>query len=140
MNLILCRGIQGSGKTTYAKRYCIEHKNTIRINRDDIRKMFSQKWSAELEDIVKTVEYNAMVSALCSGKDVIIDDVSNLSSDTIKNIMSYIHVMNFNVNVIMKDFFIPLEECILRDSLRSSPIGETIIKNTYKKYKDIING
>lgn len=39
--LILCRGIQGSGKTTWAKQYCKEHPNTIRVNRDDIRQMFS---------------------------------------------------------------------------------------------------
>ena len=41
--VILCRGIQGSGKTTWAKQYCKEHPNTIRVNRDDIRQMFSQK-------------------------------------------------------------------------------------------------
>ena len=35
--LILCRGIQGSGKTTWAKQYCKEHPNSIRVNRDDIR-------------------------------------------------------------------------------------------------------
>ena len=39
--IILCRGIQGSGKTTWAKQYCKEHPNTIRVNRDDIRQMFS---------------------------------------------------------------------------------------------------
>ena len=37
--IILCRGIQGSGKSTWAKRYCEEHPNTIRLNRDDIRKI-----------------------------------------------------------------------------------------------------
>lgn len=35
--IILCRGIQGSGKTTWAKQYCKEHPNSIRVNRDDIR-------------------------------------------------------------------------------------------------------
>lgn len=29
--IILCRGIQGSGKTTWAKQYCKGHPNTIRV-------------------------------------------------------------------------------------------------------------
>lgn len=37
------------------------------------------------------------------------------------------------------DFFdISLEECIERDSKRENPIGEKVINETYRKYKDII--
>lgn len=32
-----------------------------------------------------------------------------------------------------------LEECIHRDSLRENPIGEEVIRNTYNKYKNLIN-
>ena len=39
-----------------------------------------------------------------------------------------------------KDFFIPLQECIDRDSKRPNPIGEEVIRKTYEKYKDIIEG
>lgn len=38
-----------------------------------------------------------------------------------------------------KDFFIPLQDCIERDSKRLNPIGEKIIRNTYEKYKNILN-
>lgn len=37
------RGIQGSGKTTWAKNYCNEHPNSIRVNRDDLRAMMGCK-------------------------------------------------------------------------------------------------
>ena len=37
-----------------------------------------------------------------------------------------------------KDFFIPLQECIDRDSKRPNPIGEEVIRKTYEKYKDIL--
>ena len=37
-----------------------------------------------------------------------------------------------------KDFFIPLEVCIERDSKRDNPIGEEVIRATYNKYKHII--
>lgn len=44
----------------------------------------------------------------------------------------------FKYKIEFKDFFIPLEECIKRDSLRENPIGEEIIRNTYNKYKHIL--
>lgn len=34
----------------------------------------------------------------------------------------------------------PLQECIDRDSKRPNPIGEEVIRKTYEKYKDIIEG
>ena len=37
-----------------------------------------------------------------------------------------------------KNFFIPLQECIERDSKKPNPIGEEVIKKTYEKYKDIL--
>jgi predicted kinase len=38
--LIICRGIQGSGKSTWAKQWCHEDpENRIRFNNDDIRNM-----------------------------------------------------------------------------------------------------
>ena len=38
--IILCRGIQGSGKTTWAKSWVLEDpKHRIRFNNDDIRNM-----------------------------------------------------------------------------------------------------
>ena len=39
-----------------------------------------------------------------------------------------------------KDFFIPLEVCIERDSKRENPIGEEVIRKTYERYKTIIEG
>ena len=140
--IILCRGIQGSGKTTWAKQYCEEHSNTIRLNRDDIRSMFSQKWSKELEQIVRHTEYTSMITALSNGMDVILDDVSNLSKDTIEMIKTYISQMHHpeTVEVIDQDLFIPLQVCIDRDSTRTNPIGKKRITITYNMYKDIIEG
>lgn len=37
-----------------------------------------------------------------------------------------------------KDFFIPLQDCIERDSKRPNPIGEEVIRKTYEKYKNIL--
>lgn len=37
-----------------------------------------------------------------------------------------------------KDFFIPVDECIRRDAMRPNPIGEKVIKDTWKRYRDFI--
>lgn len=141
--IILCRGIQGSGKTTWAKQYCKEHPNTIRVNRDDIRQMFSQKWSKELEQIVIDTELRAIDNALYEEMDVVVDDVSNLNRYTVDKIWDIVRKYQqmrsiSDYGIIYQDLFIPLEECIERDSKRPNPIGEEAIRNTYEKYKDIL--
>lgn len=141
IKVILCRGIQGSGKTTWAKKYCNDHPNTIRLNRDDIREMLSFKtWSYKIENTIKRVEYTMMVSFLRLNINVVIDDVSNLSMKTRTLINSYLKLLDNSkdLEVVTQDFFIPLQDCIMRDSLRKKPIGEKIIKETYQKYKTII--
>lgn len=141
--IILCRGIQGSGKTTWAKQYCKEHPNTIRVNRDDIRQMFSQKWSKELEQIVIDTELRAIDNALYEEMDVVVDDVSNLNRYTVDKIWDIVRKYQqmrsiSDYGIIYQDFFTPLEECIERDSKRPSPIGEEVIRKTYERYKDIL--
>lgn len=141
--IILCRGIQGSGKTTWAKQYCKEHPNTIRVNRDDIRQMFSQKWSKELEQIVIDTELRAIDNALYEEMDVVVDDVSNLNRYTVDKIWDIVRKYQqmrsiSDYGIIYQDFFTPLEECIERDSKRPSPIGEEVIRKTYERYKDVL--
>ena len=147
--VILCRGIQGSGKTTWAKNYCKTNPNTIRVNRDDIRKMFNSEWSKEIEVIVKKCELEAIRSAINIGFDVIVDDVSNLNIKTeslIRDIIREYNRVGFTFSkshkecvLIYKDFFIPLDECVYNDSRRTNPIGRSIITDTYNKYSSIIN-
>ena len=141
--IILCRGIQGSGKTTWDKQYCKEHPNTIRVNRDDIRQMFSQKWSKELEQIVIDTELRAIDNALYEEMDVVVDDVSNLNKYTVDKIWDIVRKYQqmrsiSDYGIIYQDLFTPLEECIERDSKRPNPIGEEVIRKTYERYKDIL--
>lgn len=147
--IILCRGIQGSGKTTWAKNYCNEHPNSIRVNRDDLRAMMGCKWFHHLEIIVRGAEFEAIKTALDLGFTVVVDDVSNLNSETVESIQhiveahnntafkyKYLELQEYSIEY--QDFFIPLQDCIDRDAKRPNPIGEEVIRKTYEKYKDII--
>jgi hypothetical protein len=46
--------------------------------------------------------------------------------------------VQYEYEIEFKDFFIPLEECIRRDAMRPNPIGEKVIRDTWRKYKHFI--
>lgn len=51
--IILCRGIQGSGKTTWAKQWALEDpEHRVRFNNDDVRNMLGKYWVPNREVLV----------------------------------------------------------------------------------------
>ena len=60
----------------------------------------------------------------------------NTIVDTYNKIPSHRYSSKYEIE--FKDFFIPLQDCIERDSKRPNPIGEEVIRKTYEKYKDIL--
>ena len=134
--IILCRGIQGSGKTTWAKQWVLEDpEHRVRFNNDDIRNMLGKYWVPSREPIVQIMKSSFISGAAIFRMDVVIDNM-NLNS---KELDYWKDIANmFNYDLEFKDFFIPLQECIERDSKRPNPIGEEVIRKTYEKYKDIL--
>ena len=50
--LILCRGIQASGKSTWAKAWAKEDpEHRVRFNNDDIRNMLGEYWVPNREGL-----------------------------------------------------------------------------------------
>lgn len=61
--LIICRGIQGSGKSTWAKQWCHEDpEHRVRFNNDDIRNMLGY-------EIVSPEEVSHLQSLIQKAKD-----------------------------------------------------------------------
>lgn len=146
---IICRGIQGSGKSTWAKKWVKEDPNhRIRINQDDIRNMFGYYWLEDKETnnrrekIVREINSTAIKSAMINQFDIVVDNM-NLNESTTKSLEDMVKYFNMKYPdkigyiVEYKNFFIPLEVCIERDSLRERPIGAKVIKATYKRYQKI---
>lgn len=147
--IILCRGIQGSGKTTFAKQWVLEDpEHRVRFNNDDIRNMLGKYWVPSREDLVNDLKKTFLWSSMLYGFDIVIDNMNlnpkeleyyNRVLDDWNNPKGAISDMvRLKYYLEFKNFFIPLEECIERDSKRPNPIGEEVIKKTYEKYKDII--
>lgn len=143
--LILCQGISGSGKTTYAKQWAEEDPlHRIRLNYDDIRCMLGKYWVPEREQLVKKIFETALDDAMFAGYDIIIDNMSNLNPKHVEEYQELIEVQNGSdddsskYELEFKLFDTPVEECIRRDSLRPLPIGEKVIRQQWKKYRDFI--
>lgn len=61
--LIICRGIQGSGKSTWAKQWCHEDpENRIRFNNDDIRNMLGDYWEEKIKELCLKNNARAYIS------------------------------------------------------------------------------
>ena len=133
--IILCRGIQGSGKTTFAKQWVLEDpEHRIRFSYDDLRNMMGKYWVPSREKILQEIKRDFILSTL-GEYDIIIDNM-NLNPEELKFYQTAIAYTRYVIE--FKDFFIPLEVCIDRDSKRENPIGEEVIRKTYEKYKSII--
>lgn len=149
--IILCRGIQGSGKTTWAKQWVLEDpEHRVRFNNDDIRNMLGKYWVPSREGIVSSLKKEFVYSSMMLRYDIIIDNM-NLNPKEVEFFENIVEnwnnpkgvlsdVVRESYTIEFKDFFIPLQECIDRDSKRLNPIGEEVIRKTYEKYKDIIEG
>ena len=141
--LILTRGIQGSGKTTWARQWVEEDpEHRIRINNDDIRNMLGKYWVTSRENLVSSIKKNMAEEAINRGYNIVVDNM-NLNAKEILFWKDMVKMANmdpdgYKYEIEFKDFFIPLEECIRRDAMRPNPIGEKVIRETWKRYKHFI--
>ena len=82
--LILTRGIQGSGKSTWAKAWVEEDSDhRIRFNNDDVRNMLGPYWIPNRENLVSEIKKQTIVNAMRLGYDIVIDNM-NLNPKEIK--------------------------------------------------------
>lgn len=144
--ILVLRGLQGSGKSTFAKQWVNEDpKHRVRFNRDDIRNMLGKYWVPNREDLIDDIYFGFLGSAIRKGYNIVIDNM-NLNEKYIKEIQELIDWFNSfgtfipEYEIEIKDFFhVPLQVCIDRDAQRENPIGEKVIRNTYNKYRDKIS-
>lgn len=120
--IIICRGLPGSGKTTWAKDYVQRNifNPAVRVNRDDIRKMLAITYNTLTEEFVKGMERDMITNALNFGFDVVVDD-TNIYTSAAELIVAAIEQSSWEtVRVEFKSFFdTPIETCEDRQMERS---------------------
>lgn len=140
--VIICQGIQGSGKSTWALDYVTkEPTKRVRINRDSIRKMFGKYWVLEREELCNEIEDKAIAYAMVRGFEVVIDD-TNLNPKTIEHIKELVLNVDSKADIRCKLFNTPLTECVTRVEKRNASLPEdeqipiAIVLKTFDRYKE----
>lgn len=139
--ILILIGISGSGKSTFAKQFCAENSNWLRVNRDGLRKSMlavslNEYWRAEnnfiqrTESLVNEIHNTAIKTALRKDWNVLIDN-THIKLAYINQIIKL--VSDFKVEIRFKLIDTPLEECIERDKNRSDQVGETVIREQFEK-------
>jgi predicted kinase len=130
--LILTRGLPGSGKSTFAKAWVLDDPtHRVRICRDDIRRMLGPYWVPSREELVTDIEHQSIRKALLQNYSVIVDATNFRPSETKKLASLY------NCELVIKDFTdVPIETCIERDKNRpkEEQVGEKVIYDMAKRY------
>jgi len=133
---IVTVGISGSGKTTWATKFCSEN-NYVNINRDEVRfssifnspKSWNEyKFSNKNESIVTKVCEDKLNKAVESGSSIIISD-TNLHPKYRTTLIN--RLINLGYEVDIKEFPITWEEACKRDSIRENGVGKDIL---YKQW------
>lgn len=134
MKVIFTKGIQASGKSTWALEFCQKNTDWCRVSRDDIRRMRGTYWLPKDEDIISLAEKELIVAFLSSGKNVIIDSM-NLNEKYVNQMKDFLNWKFVDpISYETKTFEVSLEEAIERDSKRINSVGKDVITKTYEKY------
>jgi predicted kinase len=131
--IIILRGLPGSGKTTYAKQLMADNPGKYkRVNKDELRSMLDDgKHSKVREKFICDMRNEIIAQSILSGADVIVDDTNfnPVHIEDITNIAIGLDTREyFNVKVTVKDIHTSVAECIERDSKREKPVGAAVIR------------
>ena len=133
--LICPVGLQGSGKTTWAKEYMATHNNTYRVNGDEVRAMvYTGKYHRDKEAVAKAVQRASVESLLAGGSNVVWDNL-NLSHTAQGDCDSM--AARTGAELVWHHMNTPLDQCIENDRKRGCKIGRAIIENTALYYDKI---
>jgi predicted kinase len=136
---MILTGLSGSGKSTFARQFCVQNPNWLRVNRDDLRRSllpvslpeYWQTWSDRdknrIETLVSELQKTAILDGLARGWHVLIDN-TNLKLGYFKEFRQMLTNHFDAVEVSYQLIDVPVDECIRRDKYRDDSVGEDVIR------------
>ena len=136
LHVIMTKGLQASGKSTWAEQFVKDNQNYKRVNRDSIRHMLSSyTFDKPNENLVTSIEQKIIFDLIDQEYNLVLDNM-HLNDKTVESTKKIIqHYAHTEVEFEIKEFPITLAAAVERDKKRSFPIGEKVIKDTYRKYE-----
>lgn len=144
-HVIICRGLSGSGKSTFALDLIATDSTYIRTNRDSLRTMLHDNhYNSRNEKVVVAVRNAAITEALRRGFNVVVDD-TNIALSNIRAIKSLVETSARELGVThtleIKEFNVDPSECVKRDAMRigKPQVGEWVIMEQHRQMEEIGN-
>ena len=137
--VLILTGLSGSGKSTFARRFCAENSNWLRINRDDLRRSlltislaeYANTWPDvernRIETIVNELQITAILEGIRGGWHVLIDN-TNLKLSYLNEFKKLLSSHFDDVEIQYRLMDVPVDECIQRDKYRDDSVGEAVIR------------
>jgi predicted kinase len=133
--ILVLIGVSGSGKSTFAKNFCAENPNWLRVNRDDLRRSLipgtlAEFWQGEpaqqnrVEKLVGQLLRTAVKEALQNGWNVLVDN-THLRRTYLNEVINL--AQGRAVQVRFKLIDTDLATCLARDQARPDQVGEAVI-------------
>jgi predicted kinase len=137
--IVVLRGLPGSGKSTFALNAVHTFPGLVaRVNNDDLATaIFGKSWTPEVKHsslILQGLRTDIVDNLFRhNGVEIIIIDNTNLNRAAFTQVETL--AKKYDAEFIIDDTFleVPIEECIRRDSLRESPVGEKVIRMLAKQ-------
>lgn len=134
--LIMTKGLPGSGKSTWAHDYVLTKPagKCIRVNKDTLREMLhAGRWKGnKTEPQIEGARDTLVKMGLALGIDVIVDD-TNFAPVHEARLRAL--ATEYEADFRVQDFtHVDVEECIKRDLKRITSVGEAVIRRMYHQY------
>lgn len=129
--IYITKGLPASGKSTWSRNMVENSSDTVRLNKDDLRKMLGGTFTNGKENAVLEIRDFAIGTLLSKNYNVIVDD-TNLHPKHEATIrekfegIADIEIVSF--------LDVPLEECLKRDRIRPERVSESVIMDMYRKF------
>ncbi len=136
LELVVNRGVPGSGKSTGAIAWVNARPNRVRSNRDDIRKAgYGTFFGPPVdEDVVTKIQHAGIRAALSAGVSVVVDDC-NIEAKYIKQLANIGYEYDADVRIELYD--VPLSVALERNSGRERVVPEEVIRRMHSRLQGL---
>lgn len=130
--LLMLQWLPASWKSSFAQSLLEKDKKFARVNNDELRQSINNwVYSKTNEEMIAFIVNWIITSYLAKWYSVVVDN-TNLNPIHKKELNDI--AKTYNAEFQIKEFPVDVDTCVERDKLRSSPVGEKVIRDMAKKW------